>query len=329
MSDLAGTTALVTGATGFLGGVLVRRLAAEGVRVRALARRANRERFIAGIENVEIVSGDVTEAQRLHELAQGCDFIFHVAATLGASVAKQRPVNAEGTRHVMQAAEDAGVKRVVHVSTIAIYGFPTGGIIREAAPPLPTRVPYNITKLEGEQVLIRTAKTVPYSIIRPAMIYGPNSAMWTRNLFNLAKRRPTLFVGDGSGRAHPIFVDDVVDLMVTLATHPRAAGEAFNCAPDPAPTWREFLGAYSRLAGHDRWLALPVPLVKFLAPLIEGVLTLRGEPQDVPKIIPYMTGQITYSMQKARDLLGWQGQVTLEDGIQRCVPYLREKGLLK
>jgi nucleoside-diphosphate-sugar epimerase len=328
MSELAGKTAFVTGATGFLGGVLVRRLAAEGVYVRALARRANRDRFIAGLENVDIYSGDMTDTKRLHEITTGCDYVFHVAATLGGSVAKLRPVNVEGTRSLMEAAESAGVKRVVHVSSIAIYGFPSQGIITEDKPPLPNRVPYNITKLEGEQALIGAAKNVPYSIIRPGMIYGANSVMWTRNMFNLAKRRPTLFVGDGSGSTHPVYVDDVVDMMVTLATHPRAAGEAFNCAPDPSPTWREYLGAYAKLAGHDRWLALPVPLVKLIVPLAEGVLTLRGEPQDIPKIIPYITGQITYSMQKARDYLNWQPKVSLEEGIQRCVPYLREKGLL-
>src|SRR5262249_29702464 len=115
---------------------------------------------------------------------------------------------------------------------------------------------------------------------------------------------------------------------VTLATHPRAANEAFNCTPDPSSTWREYLTAYSRLAGHDRWLSIPVPLVKLLAPLIEGVLILRGEPQDIPKLIPYITGHITYSMQKARDLIGWQPKIPLEEGIRRCAPFLREKGLL-
>src|SRR5262245_51669257 len=107
MSELSGATALVTGATGFLGGVLVKRLAAEGVHVKALARRLNRDRFISGIDHVEIVSGDVTDAARLNEVTQGCDYVFHVAATLGGSVEKLRPVNVAGTRHVAAAAEAA------------------------------------------------------------------------------------------------------------------------------------------------------------------------------------------------------------------------------
>src|SRR5690606_14698483 len=134
----------------------------------------------------------------------------------------------------------------------------------------------------------------------------------------------TLFIGDGSGHVHPIYVDDVVDLMVLLATHPAAENESFNCAPDPAPTWREFLGGYSSLAGHQNWLGIPTLPVKILAPLIELVLTLRGEPQDVPALIPYAQSCATYKMDKARRLLGWQPKVSLKEGVHRCEPWLRE-----
>lgn len=328
MTELSGKTVLVTGATGFLGGTLARRLAADGVQVKALARRPHRDRRIAGVDNIEIVMGDVTDIRQMMEVTEGCEVVFHCAAVAGGSVATQRRVNVEGTRHIMLAAENAAVKRVVHVSTIAIYGYPAAGDIDEKFVPLPTRVPYNLTKREGEQALVNTAKKVAWSMIRPGMIYGAYSAMWTRNLFNLAKRQPTPFVGDGRGHAHPIYVDDVVDMMIVLAAHPRAVGEAFNCTPDPAPTWREFLGAYSRLAGHDRWLSLPVPLLKLIAPLAELALTLRGEPQDIPQMLRYITAPVTYKMQKAHDFLNWQPKVTLKDGIQRCELYLRERGLI-
>lgn len=328
MNELKDKTVLVTGATGFLGGALARRLASEGVKVKALARRPNRDRYISGIENIEVINGDILDAARMNEVTQGCDGVFHVAAELGGSYQKQRPVNVEGTQNVMRAAENAAVKWVVHVSSIAIYGYPDGSVpvITEATPPRPSRVPYNLTKLEGEKALIAAAKNVPYTIIRPGMIYGSHSAMWTKNMFSLARRNPTPFVGDGSGSTHPIYIDDVVDMMLVMATHPGAVGEAFNCTPDPAPTWREFLGQYSALAGHQNWLSLPVPLIKLIAPLAEGVLSLRGEPQDIPQLVGYITRPLVYSMQKAREKLGWQPKVKLDEGIQNCVPYLREKG---
>jgi nucleoside-diphosphate-sugar epimerase len=328
--SLTEKTVLVTGATGFLGGAVVRRLAAEGAHVRALAHRPNRDKYIRDLQNVEIITGDITDAERMKAVVQGCDTVFHVAAATGGTLAYQRRLNVDGTRNVMQAAADAKVQRVVHVSTVAVYGYGYRSDITEDTPQKPGRVPYNITKSEGEAVVreIGAASGIPYSIIRPGMIYGPRSGMWTGTLFRLARRKPTIFVGDGSGHPHPIYVDDVVDLMLPLATHPAAENETFNCAPDPAPTWREFLGGYSRLAGHQQWLGVPTLPAKILAPVIELVLTLRGEPQDVPALIPYAQSCATYRMDKARTLLGWQPKVSLEEGIHRCEPWLREKGLL-
>ncbi|MFN8450319.1 MAG: hypothetical protein U0521_17465 [Anaerolineae bacterium] len=68
--------------------------------------------------------------------------------------------------------------------------------------------------------------------------------------------KPTPFVGDGRGSVFPIYIDDVVDMMITAARHPAAANQIFNCTPDPSPTWRDFVGC-ARLAGHRRWLAIP------------------------------------------------------------------------
>jgi nucleoside-diphosphate-sugar epimerase len=327
---LAGETVLVTGATGFLGGALAMRLAKEGARVRALARRPAKGHFLLENPHIEIMQGDITDAARMREVVKGCTVVFHVAAALGGDIQHQRRMNAGGTQNVTQAAGEAGVQRLVHVSTISYYGYGASGNVTEDTPPTPVHDPYPISKREAETALRESAAryNLPYSIIRPAMIYGPRSSMWTGNLFKLAKRRPTIFLGDGSGSAYPIFVDDVVDLMVVLATHPQAAGETFNCAPDPSPTWRTFLGAYSQLAGHQSWLGISPALVK---PFVNAAaLVARPETQmkDLPNMMRQGMEQVTYKMTKARDVLGWSAQVDLQTGIQRCLPWLREQGLL-
>lgn len=330
--SLQGSTVLVTGATGFLGGHIVQRLAAEGAQVRALARRPGRDRYIHDLPGVEIVMGDITDAGRLQEVTQGCDYVFHAAAALGGPLHHQRRVNVEGTRGLMLAAAAAGVRRVVHISTVAVYGYRVCGDIHEDHPQQPGRVAYNLSKSETETVVRETAAqhNLSYSIMRPGMIYGPRSNAWTVTLFKMARRRPVFWVGSGKqGHAHPIYIGDVVDLALLLATHPAADGQAFNCTPDPAPTWRQFIGAYSRLAAHERWLGLPVILARLLALPADLLLTLRGQPQDLPQMVGYITSPMTYPTEKARTLLGWQPQITLEEGIARCAPYLREKGLLR
>ncbi len=329
--SLSGKIVLVTGATGFLGGALAIRLAQEGACVKALARRPEKAGFLQSNPNIEIVQGDINNAARMVEVTQGCEYVFHVAAALGGSLEKQRVSNVDGTRKVMLAAAAAQVKRVVHVSSIAVYGYSSRNDVSEDTSQKPGHVPYNVSKSEGESIVREIGEHyhVPYSIIRPGMIYGPRSNGWTATMFKLGKRQPTLFLGNGSGSAHPIYIDDVVDMMIVLAEHPAAVGEAFNCAPDPAPSWREFIGGYSRLAGHNRWLGIPVLPIKIIAPLIESLLTLSGEPQDLPTLVPFMQSKRTYSMTKAHELLGWEPKVELQEGIDRCAPWLREQGLLK
>ncbi|MBI1280316.1 MAG: SDR family NAD(P)-dependent oxidoreductase [Anaerolineaceae bacterium] len=327
---LIGREILVTGATGFLGGALVRRLASDGVHVRALARRPQNAAYIKDLPNVTIVEGDITDAERMKQLAQACSIIFHVAAALGGNFEKQYHINVNGTRNVIAAAAESKVERVVHVSSIAVYGYHYNGNIDESFGQRPGRVPYNRTKSQAEAVVreIGEQSHVGYSIIRPGMIYGPRSNGWTATMFKLGKLNPTPFLGDGHGNAHPIYVDDVVELMMLLATHPAALGEAFNCSSDPAPTWREFLGGYSRLAGHDGWFGIPPLVMRPIAPLIELFLMLRGEPQELPTLVDFLQAAKTYKMTKARDLLGWQPKTDLQTGINNCVPWLREQGLL-
>ncbi len=327
---LAGKTVFVTGATGFLGGALVHRLVGAGARVRALARDPLRAEYIRDLENVDIVAGDITDGARLHEVVPGCAIVFHVAAATSGNLKYQKTINVDGTYNVATAAAAASVERLVHVSSVAVYGFCYRGDITEELPPAPRHDPYNFTKAEAESALRQIGRQhdLPYTIIRPGMIYGPRSGMWTGQCFRLARLRPTPWFGDGAGSAYPIHVDDVVEQMLVQAMHPAAIGEAFNAVNDPAPSWRGFLGAYSRLAGHQDWLALPPVLAHRIAPVIETALRWQGEPKDVPDLARYIQQTTNYKMDKARELLGWEPQVDLEAGIESCIPWLQAQGLL-
>ncbi len=323
---------LVTGATGFLGGHLVKRLSNDGATVIALARQPDRDRYIKDLPNVDVVMGDITDSVRMKEVMADVEYVFHVAAALGGTIEYQKAINVDGTANVVYGAIENNVKRIVHVSSIAYYGFPVVGTVTEDHTIISTKNPYNVTKASAE-VMLRTladAKGLSYSIVRPALIYGERSNPWTKTMFRLAKWNPTPFIGDGSGNTHPIHVDDVVDLCITVATHSNADKEAFNCAPASPPTWREFLGKYSALVGHQNWLSLPVGLFKFAAPIAEAVIgTLTNEPRSIPAMVEFITSKSCYSMEKANRLLDWQSSVPLDEGIESCIPYLREKGLLK
>ncbi len=179
--SLANKRVLVTGGTGFLGGALVKRLAEETALVRVAARDPARGKYIAGLAGVEIVQGDITDAEQMQRAADGCEMVFHVAAYTGGKLDIQRQMNTIGTRNTARAAAMAGVERFIHVSTVAVYGYRQSGAMTENTPPAPGHDPYNITKAEAEAAVraIAAQNQMAYSIIRPAMIYGPRSGMWT------------------------------------------------------------------------------------------------------------------------------------------------------
>ena len=327
-----GKTVFITGATGFLGGAMARELATQGALVKALSRRPGRDKYLQGVPGIEMVSGDLSNVTRLAEMMRGCETVFHAAAQLGGTYAVQQPANVMGTHNMAQAASYAGVKRFVHISSVAVYGPRIPDVVTEETPLNPGVNPYNITKAEAETALKEVAKQtdLAYTIIRPGMIYGPRNGMWTAGLFRLAARRPLFFAGDGSGSAYTIYVDDVVDLALTASQHPAAVNEAFNAVNDPAPSWRDFIGGYAKLAENNSWVAVPTLLLQPVVHLIEADLSLRGEPQGLPSLMnDFFLPHKRISMDKGRRLLDWQPRIVLTEGIARCEPYLRKKGLLQ
>ena len=327
---IEGKTVLVTGATGFLGGATVRRLAEGGTQVRALARSPEKSASLQRIPHVTVVFGDLTQPDSLRAAVEGCDVVIHTAVGYG-SREEQQAVNVEGTRNIALAAANALVERFVHVSSMAVYGYALDHDATEYTPMVPrSHDPYAETKANAERALQKVSGDtgLVYSVIRPGMIYGPGSAMWTERLFRLARLRPMPFVGDGRGRAHPVYVDDVIDMMVVLAQHAAARNEAFNCTPDPAPSWRDWLRLYQQLNGRESWLGAPPWLLQPVANLI-GLLAPAGRAiKEVPHALRLMQSRVTYRMDKPRNMLGWRPQVALADGVQRCAPWLRERGLL-
>lgn len=328
--SLTGERVMITGATGFLGGALANRLLDDGAQVRLLARSPQKAGRLAG-RGADIIEGDLANSEAAKRAADGCAIVFHAAAATSGSLAEQRATTVDGTRAVFEAAADAGVKRFVHVSTISAYGYLYRGDVTEDRHLAHSADPYVNTKREAEEVVRDTAKKhgIAYSIIRPGQIYGPRSGLWTGQLFRLARLNPTPFPGDGSGSIHAIFVDDVVEMMVTLATHPAAENETFNCSADPTPTWREFLQGYSRLAGHQNWLALPVSLFHVVAGLSILLAPRDTMLRDLPDLLDLLQSRTTFKTTKAQERLGWSPKIGLEEGIHRCEPWLREKGLLR
>lgn len=229
-------TVLLTGATGRLGLVFARRLAEDGVRVRALVRETSDVRALAPL-GVEPVVARFDDAGALARAVAGCEVVYHLAVARrpsGDPASSPRAVNVEGTERLARAAATAGVDRFVLASTLGVYGLVTGGIVDEARPVRPNTA-YRKTKAEGEAAVRRVAAEtgLPVAVARIPKVVGAGSDRWVGFYRAVAERRIRL-VGNGANRIQPIHNTDLVDALIRCGTAPAAAGATYVLAgPEP------------------------------------------------------------------------------------------------
>jgi nucleoside-diphosphate-sugar epimerase len=320
---------LVTGASGFVGRHLVPALARAGADVRALVR--DRTRVPGAVErHAEVLTGNLVDADVVARAMEGVDLVVHAAAVTTNNVAWRvhEETNIEGTRVVLEQARRAGVKRVVHLSSVIVYGVGAtngGGPVAESAA-LPQDVDrwayYQRSKLAAEE-LARAAEGVEVVILRPGLLYGPGQeSPVKRGLVQLGAARLTI----GSGRnALPLtFVDNAVDAILLALTRPEAAGETFNVVDDDQPVAREAYRRAMTAAGDDVRL---VPVPASLLSALGGWLESRAERADAdtpPRVsrfqIASATRDMRYDTAKARTRLGWEPAVSLDEGLRRTFP---------
>jgi nucleoside-diphosphate-sugar epimerase len=247
--DFGGRRILITGGTGFIGGRLVEILAGRGAAVRVLVRNIAGASRIARFP-VELTPGDVTQPAAVQPAAQGCDVIFHCAYGKEGDAAAQRAVNVDGTRHVLEAAKQAGA-RVVHVSTLSVYGDTPDGVLDESAPRRYSQNPYADTKLDGEKLALEFGRThgVPVAVVQPTIVYGPFAPAWTVRLLNDLQTRRVILINGGDGLCNAVYIDDLIHGMLLAAVKPEAAGEAFLLSGAQPVMWREFYAAYEAMLG--------------------------------------------------------------------------------
>ncbi len=323
--SLQGKRVFITGATGFIGRALAQRLSAEGARVTGLARNPARAALLRQA-GVEVAQGDVTDPDRMRDLVAGAEVVYHLAAVGGFNThARMAEVNIWGAENVLQAARAAEVARFVHVSTVSVYGYTRRGVVDEGARLGPTGDMYGDTKAVGEQLALKSG--LPAVVVRPAEVYGPRSEPWTIRMLNLTRRVVPLVDG-GRGACHPIYIDDLVELLALAGSHPDAPGHVFNGAPDPPVTWRDFLCAYGRMNGHSRVVSVPRALLT--APLTALELLLRVTDRRLPMraMLHFLTAQVTYTNRRAREVLGWEPRVSLAEGMARTEAWLCANGYL-
>lgn len=319
-------TTFVTGATGFVGSRLVRRLVEDGHRVRALVRPGSDRRNLAGVD-VEVVEGDLAEPASFSGALRGCDTLFHCAADYRLFVPRPEimyRVNVEGTRALMCEAVSAGVGRVVYTSSVATLGSSVEDTpVDETSPArLDDMVGhYKRSKFLAEEEVTRLVRTegLPAVIVCPSTPVGPGDIKPTptgRVVVDAASGRMPAFVDTGLNLVH---ADDVA-LGHLLALEKGRIGERYILGSENL-TLREILGLISEITGVKApRVRLPHGLVLPLAYVSEAIAGVAGgEPRVTVDGVRMSRKTMFYTSRKARRELGYEpspARKALEDAVR-------------
>ena len=312
------TSVLVTGAGGFIGSHLTERLVREGARVRAFVRYNSRHDVgllallpAEMLTSVEVIAGDLRDGEAVRTAMTGIEVVFHLGALIAIPYSYLHPcevveTNVMGTLNVLMAARDLGTRRVVHTSSSEVYGTALYTPIDEAHP-LQGQSPYSASKIGADKIAESFFRSfgVPVATIRPFNTYGPRQS--ARAVI------PTIAVQALSseqirlGALDPVrdftFVDDTVEGFLQVGRQEAAAGQEINIGSGECISVGELARKILSIVGRD------LPIVgedQRRRPAQSEVLRLHASPD------------------KARQLLGWQAQVSLDDGLRRTVDWLRD-----
>jgi dihydroflavonol-4-reductase len=326
--------ALVTGATGFVGAAVARALLQEGWEVRALARKGSDRRNLRSIA-VEVVEGDLADAGSLAGALSGCEGLFHVAADyrLGAFDPQQLyKTNVEGTRNILHAARDAGVRRIVYTSSVATIGIPKDGTpgTEESPSTLVDMIGhYKRSKFLAEEVAREAASSgIAVVIVNPSTPVGPGDVKPTptgQMVFDAAAGRMPAYVDTGLNIVH---VDDVAQGHL-LAYHRGRVGERYILGGQDM-TLREILVDIARIVDRKPpSVRLPSGVVMPIAYIAEAVARVTGRSTRITvEGVRMARKRMFFSSAKAVRELGYQWRAPTQ-AFTDAIAWFREQGLLR
>jgi nucleoside-diphosphate-sugar epimerase len=276
-----------------------------------------------------VVAGDVSRPGPWQEHAAGCELVIHTAALVSfrSGLEPFWRANVAGTRHALDAAVGGGAARFLHISSVVAFGFHFPDGVDERHPVRTNGVPYVDTKVASEQVVLQAHAEgeIDCTVVRPGDVYGPRSRPWTVIPVEEIRARRLILPAMGRGVFSPAYVDNLVDGIVLAATREEGAGRVFTLSDGVGVESRHFFGRYARMLGRRRVAVAPTAVVGALA---RAISVFSRDSEVTPAAVEYLTRRGTYSIERARSLLGYEPAVGLDEGMARTEAWLRGEGLL-
>ena len=333
---------LVTGAAGFLGGHLVDMLLERGDEVRAMVRPVEDAARLRKLDGVEVVLGDLVDRESLKRAVQGVQRVYNVAAKTGPWGLEKdyNSVNVWGVADLMTASMDAGVERIVHTSSITVYGHHLKGIVTEEHPFHAEDNPYSRTKIAGEKLIADFVKErgAPVVIVRPAWIYGSRDNASFGRFVAMVESGKGFLIGSGNNIIPVVYVRDVAQGLIRAGdASDKAIGKAYTIADDRRVTQSEYLNciaSFLEVPPVSRKIPyLPLVAAGRSAELIWRAMGRRNAapPPVTTYGVTLLGGNQEFSIEKARRELEYHPEYDMIRGVNEGVNwYLQSsKGLRK
>lgn len=330
----AGTPVLVTGATGFTGSVLTRKLVAAGLKVSAVYRSSSNLDPLKDLP-VTWIRGEVFDEAVMQEAVRGQAYVFHLAAAFRDAKSRYvdyHNVHVKSTQIIAREAKrNPDFKRLVHVSTFGVHGHVTHPPGTEASPYAPGD-DYQRTKLEAELWLRDFAEKneLEYTIMRPAAIYGPGDRRLLK-LFKMATRPWFPLLGKGKCMYHLVHVDDLTNVFLIAATHPAAAGDVFVCGGNesiPVADMARIIAEHFNV--RTRIVRLPITPFFWIADACESICKPLGiEPPIYRRRVAFYSKDRDFDVSKMRNVLGYHPRYSNREGLIETADWYVQQGWMR
>lgn len=324
---------LVTGGTGFTGTALVRRLLGAGHEVVALDHQEGLAAEDLREQGAEVRIGSVTDSAEVRRAMSGVEVVHHLAAAfreLDVPESHYYEVNVLGTRNVLEAAREAGVRRFVYCSTCGVHGNVEHPPADEEAPIAPADY-YQQTKYEAEPVVREFARRgLPAVTLRPAAIYGPGDPERFFMIFKRVAKGTFPMFGSGETLYHPLYIDNLVDAFELAQRSEVSDGRPYLIADEEYHSIETIVRKTAEALGVEvRIPHFPVTPIVVLGHVVEKVCRpLRIEPPIFPRRVDWFRQNRAFRIDRAKRELGYRPRVGLDEGLRRTGEWYREQGYL-
>jgi nucleoside-diphosphate-sugar epimerase len=324
--------ALITGATGCVGGNLAELLISKNHTVRALVRPGSDAGFLSSM-NVELCTGSLEDAASLAAAVKGVDVVFHCAALVSdwASLSEMREVNVGGLSRLLNAAHAEGVGRFVYMSSMVVLGMQPQKNLDETAPHVDTGDNYNITKIEAEKIVRSFSRetSLPVTVVRAPYVYGPRDRQLLPRILKYLESGKYAYIGGGNNPLTLVYAKNLAHGLLLAATSPGAGGKIYNITDGVSITRREFVDRVADEMGLRRPTKnIPYPaalIICRICELIAGLFRLKTTPILNRFRLKFMHTYLTFDITKARRELGYKPPYDFDRAIHETVEWFKSQ----